>query len=584
MKDQVLKLNANFVPIELGDWQKVLGDIVSGSAHPVDVLYAQNEDGSYNKNVIDSFFVIRSWKEWGDIEIRPCDDIVQTAKRAYKMPTIVVCANYKAVHHKKMVGPSAKNVHERDNYTCFLPGTVVVTDNGYKNIENIVEGNKVLNSGGFDKVVKILKNSVKENIIKIKSMGNFPLYVTKEHKILVHNKIEKKIKSDHFNDISNEDFIYKKAEDLKKGDLVITPKINHIDFSFRSVTEIDLAHTLEDRPSYIVKKDTICNYHKKHFDRFVKFSPELLFLMGLYAAEGNAYRNHFVFSLHSKEKYLIDKITHFFEKLNIPTKIYTRKESQAVQVMVFNSIWRDFFAYYTGHGCSNKFVHQKIFGLGKELIFNYISGLFHGDGHIKHENNKTILILTSKELIFGVKFLLNRFDIYPSFQTRAVKNKKNIYILILQGEDNYKFWKLETIKYKVSNKRYELTYNNYPCFATRITTISEEYYEGAVYDLSIENLPEYSANGLVVHNCCYTGKKLSKKELTLDHILPVSRGGKNTWENLVTCHKDLNVWKGNRTPEECGLKLLTKPTRPPNGLKFDYLKPEWKIFAGGKHE
>jgi hypothetical protein len=201
MKDQVLKLNANFVPIGLGDWQKVLGDIISGSAHPVDVLYAQNEDGSYDKSIVDSFYVIRTWKEWSGLEIRPCDDIVQTAKRAYKMPTIVVCANYKAVHRKKMVGPSAKNIHERDNYTCM-----------------------------------------------------------------------------------------------------------------------------------------------------------------------------------------------------------------------------------------------------------------------------------------------------------------------------------------------------------------------------------------------YTGKKLSKKELTLDHVLPISRGGKNTWENLVTCHKDLNVWKGNKTPEECGLKLLTKPTRPPNGLKFDYLKPEWKIFAGGKHE
>lgn len=80
--------------------------------------------------------------------------------------------------------------------------------------------------------------------------------------------------------------------------------------------------------------------------------------------------------------------------------------------------------------------------------------------------------------------------------------------------------------------------------------------------------------------CGYTGKKLSKDELTVDHIIPISRGGGNTWENLVTCDKALNTWKDNRTPEECGLKLKNKPTKPKNGLIFDDLKAEWEIFVG----
>lgn len=53
--------------------------------------------------------------------------------------------------------------------------------------------------------------------------------------------------------------------------------------------------------------------------------------------------------------------------------------------------------------------------------------------------------------------------------------------------------------------------------------------------------------------CGYCG---SKKDLTLDHILPKSRGGKNTWKNLVTCCKTCNNKKDNMTPEEADMKLL----------------------------
>jgi len=64
------------------------------------------------------------------------------------------------------------------------------------------------------------------------------------------------------------------------------------------------------------------------------------------------------------------------------------------------------------------------------------------------------------------------------------------------------------------------------------------------------------------YRCQYCGRQLPASELTCDHLVPVSRGGRKTWENVVTCCVPCNRRKGNRTPRESGLKLLKQPTVP----------------------
>ena len=64
------------------------------------------------------------------------------------------------------------------------------------------------------------------------------------------------------------------------------------------------------------------------------------------------------------------------------------------------------------------------------------------------------------------------------------------------------------------------------------------------------------------NKCQYTGVELSKATFSLDHIVPRSRGGKDSWENLVAAHKDVNSRKGNQYNHEAGLKLLKQPKAP----------------------
>jgi len=62
------------------------------------------------------------------------------------------------------------------------------------------------------------------------------------------------------------------------------------------------------------------------------------------------------------------------------------------------------------------------------------------------------------------------------------------------------------------------------------------------------------------HNKC--GYCSSTWNLTIDHIIPKSRGGDNSWSNLVTCCYSCNLRKADRTPEEANMKLLIKPYEP----------------------
>jgi len=84
--------------------------------------------------------------------------------------------------------------------------------------------------------------------------------------------------------------------------------------------------------------------------------------------------------------------------------------------------------------------------------------------------------------------------------------------------------------------------------------------------------------------CQYCGSNLPKKELNLDHVVPRSKGGKSSWENVVCSCFRCNRKKGGRTPQEAGMKLIRPPRRPRWTPYSDFtlgrmLYREWKPFV-----
>ena len=79
------------------------------------------------------------------------------------------------------------------------------------------------------------------------------------------------------------------------------------------------------------------------------------------------------------------------------------------------------------------------------------------------------------------------------------------------------------------------------------------------------------------HRCQYCG--CSSERLSIDHILPRSRGGPHSWDNVTTACLRCNVHKGNRTPREAGMVLLQPPRRPLSGPLFEAQRQ----MARGQH-
>ena len=85
--------------------------------------------------------------------------------------------------------------------------------------------------------------------------------------------------------------------------------------------------------------------------------------------------------------------------------------------------------------------------------------------------------------------------------------------------------------------------------------------------------------------CQYTGKKIDRNSATVDHIIPRSKGGENSWANLVLCSRDINSKKGNRLNTEVGLKLIKQPSIPQPDPVSSLIKEakhrDWEHFLMG---
>jgi 5-methylcytosine-specific restriction endonuclease McrA len=92
-----------------------------------------------------------------------------------------------------------------------------------------------------------------------------------------------------------------------------------------------------------------------------------------------------------------------------------------------------------------------------------------------------------------------------------------------------------------------------------------------------------SRKGIILRDgsaCQYCRVASSAKNLTLDHVIPKSKGGESTWENLVACCFACNNRKGNRTPQEAGMTLAKPPRQITAHARHRLMAGDEKAWEG----
>lgn len=94
-----------------------------------------------------------------------------------------------------------------------------------------------------------------------------------------------------------------------------------------------------------------------------------------------------------------------------------------------------------------------------------------------------------------------------------------------------------------------------------------EFVKKPIKTVKFSRASVYSRDG---YRCQYCGDHCNTNELTYDHVIPRAQGGETKWTNIVSCCYDCNCKKGNRTPEQAGMRLNKKPIQPSSVPKISF--------------
>lgn len=397
---------------------------------------------------------------------------------------------------------------------CFTKGNFVMTNNGYKPIEDINVGDYVLtHNNRYCKVLKI-GNEFKETV-KLKTQGSILITTTEKHPFYCYD---------------NNNFYWKNISEFKKKDKVVSLKINE---------EIDLPN----------------------------FSDIDLYILGRFLADGCCYKtkrlnrkNSFVY------KFKISIGKHKIEdfKNKVDNRFSYIEERTAINAFIYRKEWVELGEKF-GHLAHNKFVPNFILNLPKERLKIFIDGYLDGDGH--NFNNKNYRFSSvSEKLILTMSLAIQKCFQGVSINFTKKEKLKNIEGRIV-NQRNYNTVTFDKIYNE--NKKF-LIKENFLCYNIKKyekTNIIEK-----VYNIEVEHDNSYIVNNLIVHNCQsfsrvgdgsgFDGKSGLFwnfidlfKEIKHKYFLFENVVMKKEWEDIIT--ESLGV-----SPIKINSSLLTAQNRP----------------------
>ncbi|MEM5778361.1 MAG: iron-sulfur cluster assembly scaffold protein [Candidatus Aenigmatarchaeota archaeon] len=380
------------------------------------------------------------------------------------------------------------------NLACLPIGSEIQSNPHLYSIEKLKVGSFVLSHDGkYSKVSKVFKRNYSGKIINIKSRLGI-VKLTPDH-------IVKSIKvpiGDEYLRIKNKCRLpaaWYHAIELKKNDILLYPKPKII----KDVKKIKI-----DVPKY--KYD----FRSKEIPKTIAVNGDFLRLAGYFIAEGNTNTKmchvNLTLSFGSHEKEYINDASNLFKKIfNLNPIIRTDKQRNVTTLIVNNVHVTQFFNKLFGKGCANKQIPEFMLFLPTKKQKELIKGLWRGDGFINTKIPCFGFSTASYKLAQQMKFLLIRQGIIPSIYIEKEKNIKGTqhrqaYRIRVGSWSALKLAKILNVK--LCKK--ELTHDswaNQDYIYFPITSVSNEFYDGEVYNLEIENTHSFATDSALLHNC-----------------------------------------------------------------------------------
>ena len=374
---------------------------------------------------------------------------------------------------------------------CLVKGTtVLMSDGSIKNIEDIKIGDSVITHTNRSKQVYELINKKPSegqiNHIYIKKYDK-NLSVTNDHKMLV------------FNDSGYE---WIEAKNLKEGDLLVLPKKETSHSHDRILDLLDYVSNLQYE---ITDANIRIKGSKNTLPRFIRLSTDLMWLLGLYAAEGGIDGNNkerITFNLHIKEIELRNRIIYLLQNIfGAKCTVMNRMDKNVCCVRCSNIIVSRLFSYFINGNQWSKNLNREIINSSTYHRVAFLRGWSDGDGSITtHKRRRLVGVSVSKVLIKDISDILISLQIQHTISKRKPRNRsKEAYQIDLYGDQVYKIYPELSLMTKVQVKQNKLT-----CslgLLAPITKITNEIYTDNVYCINVEHDHSFIANGFISHNC-----------------------------------------------------------------------------------
>jgi thymidylate synthase/dihydrofolate reductase len=357
---------------------------------------------------------------------------------------------------------------------CFPGGTLVLTNNGYKNIENVLLSDKLFtHKGNWKDIVNLQQKEYDDEMYEFQLMYNSKkIEATKEHPFFVRN-VERK-KDGTIITYSKEPY-WCDAKDITKNHIMCLPinKSNKI-------------------PEFNINKG-INQYKDNIINKKIENKNEW-FMLGYFIGDGwinlKDGENKFNFVINKTQMYV-------FEKISSIVHLTFKNDTESVTTYICsNKIWWEIIKDF-GHLAHNKKIPEWVQDAPKEYIEWFIEGYLAADG-CKTNKNYGIYTTVSSDLAYGLQRLYAKIGKMLSVTYQIRPKTKIIEGRTVNQRNTYNMRLVKTSKRKYI-KNVDDDYINFP-----ILKINKEIKNAKVYNFEVVDDNSYTVQNISVHNCHYS--------------------------------------------------------------------------------